>query len=176
MPPLSATIVNIDDNHQVGADHWPDGATSTGGTGQTVQGLECLPTMVETYHVHSHISIFLNGEALAVPAHVGIHDGGATDCFYSIHTHDKSGKVHVEAAAAGTFTLGQFFAIWGQTLSSTEVAGLTGMPVVIYLTDNGVATRATGDWQAIELTSHREITIQIGTQIAEIPRFTWSAM
>ena len=48
--------------------------------------------------------------------------------------------------------------------------------LVVYVTDNGVVTRATGDWNAIELTSHREVTIQVGTRITEIPNFTWSAM
>ena len=33
----------------------------------------------------------------------------------------------------------------------------------------------TRDGHAIELKSHREITIQIGTPITEIPNFTWSA-
>jgi hypothetical protein len=38
-----------------------------------------------------------------------------------------------------------------------------------------VVSKATGDWHDIELKSHREITIQVGTEIAEIPSFTWSA-
>jgi len=47
---------------------------------------------------------------------------------------------------------------------------------VIYITDdNGVVTEATGDWNDIELLSHREVTIQIGTPIDEIPNYTWSA-
>lgn len=175
MPPLSPTVVNLDDNHTVGTAHWPEGATDDGAQGQTVQNLQCLPTMPENYHVHSHLSIFLNGEALAVPGHVGIVESSSADCFYSIHTHEMSGKLHVEAAAPGTFTLGQFFALWGQPLGDTNVAGLVGMPVVVYVTDNGVVTEASGDWHDIELKSHREITIQVGTAITEIPNFTWSA-
>jgi hypothetical protein len=174
VPPLSPTVVDLDDNHTVGTAHWPEGETADGAQGQTIQGLECLPTMPETYHVHSHLSIFLNGEALAVPGEIGIIDG-ATSCYYSIHTHDMSGKLHVEAAAPATFTLGQFFALWGEPLENTNIAGLVGMPVVIYVTDNGVVTEATGDWHAIELKSHREITIQVGTPITEIPNFHWSA-
>ena len=78
-------------------------------------------------------------------------------------------------AAPATFTLGQLFAIWGQPLESTNVAGLTGMPVIIYVTDNnGVVSEATGNWRDIELLSHREITIQVGTPVTEIPNFTWS--
>ena len=41
--------------------------------------------------------------------------------------------------------------------------------------NNGVVTEATGDWNDIELISHREITIQVGTPIAEVPNYTWSA-
>jgi hypothetical protein len=175
LPPLSATVVSLNDNHAVGAAHWPEGATSVGGQGQAVGALECLSSMPEDYHVHTHVSLFLNGEALAVPAHIGIVEQSATtSCFYSIHTHDLSGKIHVEAAAPAMFTLGQLFNIWGQPLESSNVAGLMGMPVVVYVTDNGVVTEATGNWQDIELKSHREITIQVGTAITEIPNFTWS--
>jgi hypothetical protein len=173
---LSSVIVNLDDGHTVGSVHWSNGNTATGGQGQTVQGLECSSSMHETYHVHAHVSIFLDGVALAIPSDIGIvplQPSGR--CFYAIHTHDLSGKIHVEAPAPGTFTLGQLFAIWGQPLETTDVAGLTGKPIVVYSTDQATVTRVTGDWKAIELTSHKEITIQIGTPITEIPNFTWSA-
>lgn len=176
VPPLSSVIVNLDDNHAVGAVHWSDGNTASGGQGQVVQGLECLSTMIETYHVHTHVSIFLDGVALAIPADIGITPLQPSGrCFYSIHTHDLSGKIHVEAPAPGTFTLGQLFAIWGQPLETTNVAGLTGKPIVVYSTEQATVTRVTGDWNDIELTSHKEITIQVGTPITEIPNFTWSA-
>jgi hypothetical protein len=56
------------------------------------------------------------------------------------------------------------------------VAGLTGKPIVIYVTDqNGVVTQAPGSWGDLELLSHREITIQVGTAIEAIPNFTWRA-
>ena len=175
LPPLSATIVDLTDNHAVGVSHWPSGNTSDGGSGSPVQGIDCNDPPVETYHVHTHVSIFLNGEQLAVPGQVGIvSTGPSTDCHYEIHTHDSSGKIHVEAPASGVFTLGQLFAIWGQPLESANVAGLMNMPVVIYLTDNGVAAIEEGDPKAIELKSHREITIQVGTAIPEIPRYTWN--
>ena len=131
--------------------------------------------MPETYHVHTHVSIFLNGEALSVPPDIGIVDTSATThCFYSIHTHDKSGKIHVEAAAPGTFTLGQLFTLWGQPLLNTNIAGITGLPVAVYVTDNGVVSEVTDNWPNIELTSHREITIAVGTPITSIPNITWN--
>ena len=77
------------------------------------------------------------------------------------------------ASAPTTFTLGQVFEIWGQSLASSDIAGLTSMPVRVFVTDNGVATENTGDWSAIELTSRRHITLQVGTPITEIPQYTW---
>jgi len=61
VPPLSPTVVDLDDNHTVGTAHWPEGETADGAQGQTIQGLECLPTMPETYHgaasgVANHVS------------------------------------------------------------------------------------------------------------------------
>jgi hypothetical protein len=48
------------------------------------------------------------------------------------------------------------------------------MPVVVYIVDeNGVLTQYDGDIAAVELKSHHQITIQIGTPITAIPTYTW---
>jgi len=132
--------------------------------------------MVETYHVHAHVSFFLNGTQLAMPDGIGnVSPRPGTDCYYPLHTHDHTGRVHVEAEVEGLFTLGQFFAIWGQPLEPMNVAGHPGIPVVIYIVapDGKSASRYEGDFHAIELASRSGIVIQIGTTIAEIPRYTW---
>ena len=148
----------------------------TGGQGSPVDTLACETNLDETYHVHIHLSVFVDGAPIAFPRNVGRFQTGTDPaCFYSILTHDYSGKIHVEAPAPGSFTLGQLFAIWGQPLEVDNVAGLTGKPIVVYSTDQGTVTKVTTDWKAIELTTHKEVTIQIGTPITEIPNFTWSA-
>ena len=175
LPPVSSTVVNLNDNHRVGAIHWQDGSTDQGGNGQAVAGLDCIPNLPETYHVHTHVTVYLNGEALAVPLNIGIPSGVTPRCFYPIHTHDHSGKIHMEAAAPATFTFGQLIQIWGITVNGTTFADLTGMPVVVYVTDNGTVTRpAESTWPNIEMTSHREITVQVGTPITEIPQYSWN--
>jgi len=172
-PPLASVAIDVSDNHQVGAVYWPDGDTSTGGAGQEVQGLRC-GVMDETYHVHTHVSFFLNGQQLALPRSIGsVQTTPTSHCYYNVHTHDLSGKVHVEAPAPGLFTLGQLFAIWGQPLEAMNVAGNPGLPVVIYIVDGNAASRYEGDFAAIELKSKRGVVIQMGTTIAEIPRYTW---
>jgi hypothetical protein len=126
--------------------------------------------------VHAHLSIFLDGVALAIPRHIGIIELTPTsECHYPLHTHDASGMLHTHAATPTLFTLGQFFAIWGQPLQRSNVAGLSGLPVKVYVTDAGVAREFTGDdLGSLQLLSHREITIQVGTAIAQIPQFTWT--
>ena len=177
VPPLSSTVTDLTGVAEVGAFHWGNGNTSTGGQGQPVAGLDCLaPGSIPIgYHVHAHLSVFLNGQALAIPAGIGfVQQSTPSECQYQLHTHNRNGLLHVHNTAPGTFTLGQIFQIWGEPLSSTDIAGLTGMPVRVFIVDNGVVTENTGDWSAIELTSHRLITIQVGTDITEVPNFTWN--
>jgi hypothetical protein len=182
VPPLStATPIVLSFGSTVGTtQHWQDGDTSTGGQGADIDGLSCLQTMPEDYHVHVHVSIFLNGDQLIVPKQIGIPRGpGDTDkCFYSLHTHDGSGEIHVEAAAPATFTLGQLFDIWGQPLDTTNVnvGAIVGLPITIYMFDDGEtkATVYTDDPRKLELTRHRQITIQIGTAISTIPVYDFA--
>ena len=173
-PPRAAAVA-LPEGGSIGTAQWPEGNSASGGQGASVAGLEC-GLMATEYHVHTHLSIFLNGTMLQVPEHAGIVPATASrgECTYPLHTHDATGKIHVESAVPMRFTLGQFFAIWGQPLSATNVGGLTGLPIVIYLADGTSVMRYTGDPADIELTSHREITIQVGSPISAIPNYTWA--
>lgn len=174
-PPLSATVTDISTGDRIGAIHWANGNTANGGNGSPVDGIECLLNMPEDYHVHSYVGIYLNGELLAFPLNVGIVTRSPDPrCFYAIHTHDASGKIHVESSAPGTFTLGQLFNIWGQPLSDTNVAGLTGNPVEVFVVEDGVVTEVESNWADIELTSMKMIHIVVGTHPAELRNITWS--
>jgi hypothetical protein len=172
--PTIAAAVNLDDNHQVGNAFWPNGDTTSGGQGQTVDGVPCAAPN-ETFHIHSHLSIFVNGDEKAIPANIGIVDTATTDCHYYVHTHDLSGKIHMEAPAAMNFTLGNLFDIWGQPLSSTNVAGVTNLPMAVYIYDATTITPFTGDPATIPMTSHRHIAIVLGTPVTQVPYFTWTA-
>lgn len=106
---------------------------------------------------------------LAIPERIGLVSG----CTYDLHTHDATGIIHVESPAYKRFTLGQLFAVWGQPLTYSNVAGITGMPVKIYVNDGSDLREHTGDPGDIELTSRRSITIVVGTPVATIPSYTW---
>ena len=175
LPPLSSTVINIDDDRQIGRDNWPNGNTATGGQGDPIGTMTCLASQPIAFHVHTHLAVFLDGEQLSIPASVGFaRIGTSTECHYPLHTHDKSGLIHVHALAPTDFTLGQFFQTWGQSLTTTDFAGITGKPIRVFVTDNAVVTEPTGSWADIQLDTHRLITVQIGTAITEIPNYNWT--
>ena len=175
------TIVNggtITATSQVGTNVFAEGATATGGTGQPVAGVSCAPRDL-TATQFTHLSIVRNGEQIAIPGRAGIvrDAAGALVCAYGIHTHsnDHSGRVHTEGPVAATYTLGQFFAIWGMPLTTNDVAGL-GVPLTaVYVVDNNnTVTQFTGDPATIEMTSHRHIVLQLGSAITQIPVYSWA--
>src|SRR5205823_2886822 len=40
-----------------------------------------------------------------------------------IHTHDATGKLHIESPAIQTFYLQDFFTVWGQSFSTEDILG-----------------------------------------------------
>jgi hypothetical protein len=171
VPPLSTTIQDVSDGHPVGTNRWSSPQTD----GSPIGRFSCVINPPQSLAFHAHLSILVNNEFQKVPTYLGASSQPPTHCFYAIHSHDASGKIHVTPAAPGVFTLGELFEIWGQPLTNTNVAGVVGLPVEIYITDNGVSTKVEdSEWGNIELKDHREITIALGTPLAEIPNFTWT--
>ncbi|WP_345817569.1 hypothetical protein AAGS40_26955 (plasmid) [Paraburkholderia sp. PREW-6R] len=169
-PPFDANATTLTYGGTVGTPYWSNGNTSAGGKGADVDGLACAANMSAIYHVHAHLAIINNGQWLAMPMNVGI----LSQCTYEMHTHDQTGIIHMESPAIKQYTLGDFFDIWGQPLSSTNVAGVVGN-VVAYINDNGDSRRYMGDLRNIELTSMRDVTLQIGAPpLGKLPTYTWT--
>jgi hypothetical protein len=177
IPPLAQPPLDITGTAApVGMDYWGDNSTANGGKGDPVDGLGCFPSVPQTYHVHAHLAVVLNGQLLQVPNNIGRVFPTATrsGCLYLVHNHDAGGRMHIEGTAPYAATLGNWFHVWGQPLARDNVGGITGLPIVFYVTDNGVTTVHDGDPGQIELKSHRLITIQIGSQLGTLPNFAWT--
>ena len=127
-----------------------------GGRGQVVDGIPCQTGEQLSYHVHAHLAIVANGQPVTVPAQIGIPG----NCFYWLHTHDTTGAIHIEAPSPQTYTLGQFFDIWGQPLTSDNVAGSRGT-VTAFVDQKQV----TGDSRAIPLKDQASIVLEVGTPV-----------
>lgn len=163
------TPIQLNEGGLVGAVTFPEGSTASGGQGNPVDTIPC-GTGADAEHYHAHVSLIVNGQQIALPLGVGIKDAFvegdslaiAGTCFYWLHSHDRTGIIHVEPSVTGhTFTLGEYFDIWGEPLTSGNVAGNQGA-VTVYVD----GARYLGDPRAIVLAAHQQITIEVGNRVA----------
>jgi hypothetical protein len=161
---LAATSTPLTATLGTSVQNWPSPWT---GTRLPVDNVNCATTV--SYHIHTLLTIYRDGTRLALPDNVG-----RSGCTYELHTHDGSGVIHNETSAPKKFMLSQFFSLWRQPFTSTNVAGLTG-PFRYYLIENGKLTRYTGDPMALELTAYREIVILTGANPPTVlPKYSWT--
>jgi hypothetical protein len=158
---LASGYTDLAEGITSGQRNWPDGS----GTGAPIGGVGCAT--VVRYHIHSLVSIYKDGVRMAVPASIGLKG-----CTYEMHTHDASGLVHIETDAAKKFTLRQFFDLWGQPVSRTGVAGLSG-PARFYIIQNETVTPFDGNPADIEFAGRKEIVIITGRAPLELPKYRW---
>ena len=163
---------------QVGATKFDPGDTPTGGHGQTIDGIEGSSREMLQVHVHAHLSLIYKGQQIAIPYGIGIvqpfqvKNGfvGMGAGIYWLHTHDATGIIHVESPDSRTYTLGQFFDIWGQPLDARNVAGLLG--TVHAFVDGKSFTRSPRE---IVLGAHTQITLEVGAPIVTPPVYAFPA-
>lgn len=168
--------IPITQSTTIGAPHFPDGDTTTGGSGQDIDGIQANSTENLVYHIHAHLSLFVSGKQIAIPKGIGIvpprdvQQGfvDAGSAFYWMHTHDATGIIHIESPENRAFTLGDFFDIWGEPLSRTHVADFTGE---VRVSVDG--TVFTGDPRNIPLNAHTQITIEVGTPLVAPPLYVF---
>ncbi len=77
--------------------------TSTVTAYPPVDGISCDQGEHSDYHIHVHVTMYINDQSVTIPAHVGIAPDGS--CIYWLHTHDTSGIIHVEAPSSFDVTL-----------------------------------------------------------------------
>ncbi|HEY2042899.1 MAG TPA: hypothetical protein VGH11_09500 [Jatrophihabitans sp.] len=153
---------------------------STGADGQTIDGIQCNSSEQVAYHIHSHLTVYVNGTLRPLPAGIGIvtpvaqqtANGvfyGASRCYYWLHVHAQDGVIHVESPNQSNYTLGQFFAIWQQPLTVDQIGPAKGTLTVFV---NGI--RYVGNPASIALKSHEDIQVDVGTPAVAAQRIDWS--
>ncbi len=91
-------------------------------------------------------------------------------CFYWVHVHDPTGMIHMELPANVTVTLGEFFDIWGQPLSSNQVGPQHG-PVTAFVNGKPYA----GNVRNIVLGDHTLVQLDVGAPIVPLQPFEFVA-
>jgi hypothetical protein len=143
-------------------------STATKATGKTVDGISCDTTEQLVFHIHAHLTVFVDGAARQIPAAIGIPGAQAENtptgpyiasgsCFYWLHTHAADGIIHIESPVHRTYTLGDFFDIWGQPLGPDQVGPARGPVTAIY---NHQVYR--GNPRNIPLEKHAQIQLEVG--------------
>jgi hypothetical protein len=149
-------------------------------TGEQIDGIVCQAGEQVLFHIHAHLTIFVRGLARQVPAGVGIAPpyqaqatpegafiAGAT-CFMWLHTHTADGIIHTESPIERTYTLGDFFDVWGHALDRREVGSARG-PVTAFF--NG--RLFTGNPRRIPLLAHAQIQLDVGKPLVAPERITF---
>jgi hypothetical protein len=132
--------------------------------GEPVGGLRCGASSRRS---GVHLELFAHGRVVIVPAGIGVaaprRQVGAfvrpRGCSYAVRTLDPTGVVEVRRGAR--LTLGDLFAVWGQPLSATRLAGFSTRrrsPVRAYL----AGRRWRGRLGAIPLRRHAQIVLELG--------------
>jgi hypothetical protein len=137
--------------------------------GTTADGIECQSMEQVVYHIHAHLTVFVDGHTRQIPYGIGIGQprhveqtgrgafvaGGA--CFAWLHTHASDGIIHIESPDKRTYTLGEFFDIWRQPLSRNRVGPVRGPVTTIF---NGHLFN--GSPRRVPLLAHAQIQLEVG--------------
>jgi hypothetical protein len=110
-------------------------------------------------HIHQHLDLYVDGRKVLVPAAIGIDPAVG---YAPLHTHDPSGVIHVESPTVRTYTLGEFFAVWGVRFTPSCLGGYcAGGGRQLRLFVGGRAYR--GDPTTLALAPHQELVVAFGT-------------
>jgi hypothetical protein len=120
-----------------------------------VDGIYCDSLEQTAYHIHAHLTIYINGKQVAIPQGIGI--ASDQSCLYWLHTHANNGVLHIEAPRKVSPTLGNFLDVWGQSFRQSgfqnELASSADWTVYID------GKKVTSDFNKLVLQPHMVITI-----------------
>jgi hypothetical protein len=126
----------------------------------TAIGLPALSSEGTALHIHQHLDIFIHGNSVAVPPSIGI--SGFAGFISQLHVHDSTSVIHVESPTIQTFTLGQFFDVWGVKFTADCIGGYCADATsTLKMYVNG--DLYSGDPRLLALSAHQEIVVVYGT-------------
>jgi hypothetical protein len=163
--PIGPEQVPIPDAPPLATGHSP-------GLNKSVDGIICQRDEQVLFHIHAHLTIFVDGQQRLIPYGIGIApplSGENTtagpfvtsgSCFSWLHTHTNDGIIHIESPKQRTYTLGNFFDVWNQPLSSNQVGPAHGH-VTVFLNSRLYV----GNPRNVSLLRHAQIQLDVGTPL-----------
>ena len=164
-----------------GPDLAPPGAPAPG---TSVDGIACQRSEQVLFHIHARVTVYVDGRSRRIPYGIGIAPprevaptrarafvvGGG--CFAWLHTHAADGIVHIESPVRRTFTLGNFFDVWGEPLTASRVGPARGRVVAFV---DGKVWR--GSPRSIPLRAHAQVQLDVGRPlVAPVSITSWHGL
>tara|TARA_B100000900_G_scaffold46734_2_gene34752 strand:- start:4198 stop:6429 length:2232 start_codon:yes stop_codon:yes gene_type:complete len=120
-------------------------------TEPTPRSEQCLDSHANlAMHTHPFMELTVNNTAVPIPSDLGIDTTACPGAMHLLHTHDTSGKLHVEGYEAFTPTAELFFAVWNISYpDSTTLDPLFLDAQNVSITVDGTAY--VGPWSALDL-------------------------
>lgn len=134
-----------------------------------INGISCDSAMQNGYHIHIHLTIYINGKRVTIPQNIGIAADGS--CFYWMHTHTDDGIIHIEAPQKlHNLALDDFLTIWHTGFANLnfppELTLSTGWK--IFVNGRPFADIVTSPLTTeVSLASHDIVTLEYGTPDAK---------
>lgn len=148
--------------------------------GQEIDGIQCQASEQPLFHIHAHLAVFVDGKPRRIPYGIGIPSAqtqstasgafvDAGSCYYWLHTHAADGIIHVESPVQRTYTLGDFFDIWGEPLGPGQVGPAKGPVTALF---DGSVYR--GNPRTMPLEPHALIQLEVGRPLVAPERVDFS--
>ena len=119
-------------------------------------------------HIHPMLSLYIDGNPVPIPANIGIdpnlYKNHTLDAYgmkmpempsmpvmYPTHTHDATGKIHVESNENRNYTLGDFLDVWGMNFTGKTLK----------LTVNGTLVPADADYRSHVFKDGEQIKLEV---------------
>jgi hypothetical protein len=109
----------------------PPWAPQYAGLAQRIKTLGLPTGASERFHIHAQLSVYDQGLLVTVPANLGIDERHHVES--TIHTHDTTGIIHVEAPRPYPYKLGDLFSIWGVRFGAGTLGALQEDRVWVYV-------------------------------------------
>ena len=105
-------------------------------------------------HIHPNLAVFIDGEQVEIPENAGIYTDTCPNAMHMTHTHDNTGKLHVENYTSEEVPLEVFFDVWGKHFDETGIFDHRGG--IVEMTVNGTISQ---DYQNHILEDKQNIVI-----------------
>ncbi|HVB74828.1 MAG TPA: hypothetical protein VNE38_14840 [Ktedonobacteraceae bacterium] len=130
-----------------------------------INGVSCYSTEQTNFHIHAHVSIYINGKQIPIPQGVGI--GANNICYYWLHTNTSDGIIHIAAPQqASNLALDDFLTIWDVGFAKLgfpqQLTLTTGWK--IFVNGKAITTTVTSPLTTeVPMHSHDAITLEYGS-------------